>query len=181
MAKVNSPRLLVSTRVEPQDSPQKVAAAVQKLFPDWVAEPKLPDDETFPVKRNSLRVSCEGCAPDRLLEQIGKQRILDTALDVMSQNLRGDAAWFLLSLQAASAGKVSFTLPDEGENAGSIRIEMEGEGLAEWLEDVTWHSGRDLIPRSVADDKRMHTDGSPGEWFDAKGRPTINKDEESLD
>ncbi len=181
MSGVNSPRLSVSTRIQPQDSPQKVAEAVQRLFPDWVSETPLPDSEAFPVARVSLRVNCDGCAPDRLLEQIESQRILDTALDVMSQNLRGDSSWFDLSLQAAVAGKVAFSLADEPENAGSIRVEMEGKGLAEWLESVTWHQGRNSVPRTVNDDLRMQADGSPGEWFDGKGRPTINKDQESLD
>ena len=64
----------------------------------------------------------------------------------------------------------------EGENpvGGTIHIQMKSEDLASWIEEATWHPGRHEIPREIGDDFSMSGDGSVTEWFDKKGRPTIN-------
>jgi len=112
---------------------------------------------------------------DTLLETARNQRILDTALDAMTMELEGDSTGFALSRQAALAGKVSFVI-DERAIGGEMRIGLTGENLAVWLEEQTWHAGRNSIPRSVGDDLAMSDDGEPVEWFDRKGNRTSGED-----
>lgn len=112
---------------------------------------------------------------DTLLKAIRNQRILDTALDAMTLELDGDSTGFSLSRQAALAGKASFVIGNRGIG-GEMRIGLTGDDLADWLEQQTWHAGRDSIPRSVGDELSMDDGGEPVEWFDRKGRRTIGED-----
>ena len=59
---------------------------------------------------------------------------------------------------------------------GVIEVGLQGENLGLWLEQQTWHEGRNSIPRTVGDDLQMENDGTPKEWFDNRGRRTINLD-----
>ena len=34
-----------------------------------------------------------------------------------------------------------------------------------WIEEMTWHNGRDEIPRTVDDELKMRSDGVPQDWF----------------
>jgi predicted RNA binding protein with dsRBD fold (UPF0201 family) len=102
------------------------------------------------------------------LEQIEKQRIMDTALDAMALDLSADSTQFSLSRQAALAGKVAFVLPGERALGGTMRVELEGPELAAWIEQVTWHPGRREVPRSISDEVAMRPDGEVTEWFDVE-------------
>ena len=57
-----------------------------------------------------------------------------------------------------------------------MRVGLTGENLAVWLEEQTWHAGRNSIPRSVGDDLAMSDDGETVEWFDRKGNRTSGDD-----
>ncbi len=163
----------VSTTIRPYDDPEKIVQAILSLFPDW-STPNTPKSGSFPIARDSFEVNCEGCSPDTMIEALTQQRILDTALDVMSIHIEGDSTWFLISRQAAIAKKVAFILEEENPVGGTIRIEIKSDNLASWIEEVTWHPGRQEIPREIGDELRMSDDGTVAEWFDQKGRPTMN-------
>ena len=171
-----SPLVTVSTRVMPHEIGGACIKAVENIFPDFFIE-NLPADEAFPVSREAIEFTCEGLAPDRLLELLSEQRILDTALDAMSLNLQGSSTLFLLSRQAALSRKVAFVLETERTIGGVIEVMLESEDLADWLQEATWHPGRRDIPRSVGDELGMQSDGSVTEWFDKKGRSTIQTDD----
>ena len=171
-----SPLVTVSTRVMPHEISGACIEAVENIFPDFFIE-KLPDDEEFPVSREAIEFTCEGLAPDCLLELLSEQRILDTALDAMSLNLQGSSTLFLLSRQAALSRKVAFVLETERTTGGVIEVVLESEDLGDWLQEATWHPGRREIPRSVGDELSMRSDGSVTEWFDGKGRSTIQTDD----
>ena len=109
-----------------------------------------------------------------MLEALTQQRILDTALDVMSIHIESDSTWFLISRQAALAKKIAFILEDDDPVGGIIQIGMKSDDLVAWIEEVTWHPGRHEIPREIGDEYGMSDDGSASEWFDRKGRPTMN-------
>ena len=171
-----SPLVTVSTRVMPHEIGEACLKAVERIFPDFFVE-NIPDDESFPVNREAVELICEGLAPDRLLELLTEQRILDTALDAMSLNLHGNSTSFLISRQAALSGKVAFVLETERTIGGVIEVILESEDLVDWLQEATWHPGRQEIPRSVGDELSMRSDGSVTEWFDKKGRSTIQTDD----
>ena len=178
------PHVSVSTCVFAHEVGSRCVDAVLKIFPDFSVE-NMPQDADFPVKREAIDLVCEGVSPDRFLELLAEQRILDTALDAISLNLRegvsGDGPTtttsFLISRQAALSGKVAFVLESEQTVGGVIEVELVGEDLADWIQEATWHSGRRDVPREVGDDLSMRSDGRVTEWFDQKGRPTIHTDD----
>ena len=178
------PHVTVSTCVFAHEVGPRCVDAVLKIFPDFSVE-NVPQEAVFPVKRSEIELVCEGVSPDRFLELIAEQRILDTALDSMSLNLRrgggGDESptttKFLISRQAALSGKVAFVLESEQTVGGVIEVELEGEDLADWIQEATWHSGRRDVPREIGDELSMRSDGRVTEWFDQKGRPTIHTDD----
>ena len=171
-----APLVVVSTRVMPHEIGSVCVKAVQNIFPDFLIE-KVPDEEEFPVIRETVELTCEGLAPDHLLELLAEQRILDTALDAMSLNLQDTSTSFLISRQAALSGKVAFVLETERTIGGIIEVMLESQNLVDWLQEATWHPGRREIPRTVGDELSMRSDGSVTEWFDRKGRSTIQTDD----
>jgi len=171
-----SPEVWVDTAVEAHESLEKSITSVQAIFPDWIPgdyEPKA----TFPRQKQRTSLTAEVSNIDKLLELCSSQRILDTALDAMTMDRSEDAVMFQLGRQAALAGKISFVLTGERALGGVMQVTMVGEGVIGWLEEATWHSGRNDIPRLVGDELRMDHAGEPVEWFDNAGRPTFYSDE----
>ena len=97
----------------------------------------------------------------------------------MSMDLEINSTVFDISRQAAMAGKVSFVL-DKKTLGGKISISLAGDELDLWLEEQTWHEGRNEIPRFSKDEFSMRYNGEPTEWFDKRGYPTINQEEDSV-
>jgi predicted RNA binding protein with dsRBD fold (UPF0201 family) len=153
--------VIVSTIITGADSPDKVMEAVHRLFPGFSCE--VPEEPSFPVDRN-LVLAASAVPLDEFLSAIHTQRILDTSLDAMSENLNEDSTIFHILRQAALAGKVAYPLPGESPLGGVITIEIEGTDLADWIEAATWHNGRDTIPRHVDDDFKMRGDGEAITW-----------------
>jgi predicted RNA binding protein with dsRBD fold (UPF0201 family) len=161
---MSDPRATLTVEVRPSDDPERVAEAVNALFPD-LQPPELPE-LGFPGMENSHIWRVEGVELGTFLEQVEKQRIMDTALDAMALEMGSNITHFSLSRQAALAGKVAFVLPGERALGGTMQVELEGHDLAAWIEQVTWHPGRREVPRSISDDVAMRPDGEVTEWFD---------------
>jgi len=168
--------LTVSTSLRSHEDPMRVVESVQVIFPDWDVE-NIPEKGQFPITRDEVKLTCVGCSPDSFIEALTEQRILDTALDVMSIKLREDVTKFSIGRQAAIAGRVTFILDQEQPIGGTIDVDIECEELDSWIEEVTWHPGRYEVPRKIGDELRMTNSGNVREWFDRNGNPTINKDE----
>ena len=98
------------------------------------------------------------------LHQLHEQRILDTALDAMSTEMKETTTTFSISRQAAVAGKISFPIPGDEPIGGVFRITISGEGLDDWLQAATWHSGRGQVPRHINDERAMGEDGEATTW-----------------
>ena len=90
----------------------------------------------------------------------------------MAMGLADDYTTFSLSRQSALVGKASFVL-DGDLFGGTMRVVVEGRDLDMWLEQQTWHSGRDTVPRRAGDEFAMSREGTPREWFDGGGRRTM--------
>ena len=160
------PRARLTATLGPADSYAAVCEAIRQLFPLSIPEERDDGEPGFPAMEIRPEIVIEGLDMTRFFEQILKQRICDSALDCMSQNLSENETNFRISSQAAMAGKVAFVLPYENVHGGTFQIGLESESLSAWLESSTWHHGRDRIPRKVGDDNRMRGDGFPQEWFD---------------
>ena len=164
----------ISTVLYPHEDPARVVESVRGLFPDWMPNAE-PENSAFPQRR--LAVILEGASDsiETLLESARDQRILDTALDAMSMRLEGDYTEFSISRQASMAGKLSFVL-EERALGGEITVSIQMAELADWLQRMTWHPGRDSIPRSIGDGLSMSEQGEPVEWFDKRGNRTLGED-----
>ncbi len=165
------PTISVSTVIRPHEDPRKVTESVQALFPDWSPE-SVPDGQRFPNSRGEVELKGASGSLDVVLKIVREQRVLDTAFDAMAMSLVGGSTTFSLSRQSALAGKVSFVL-DNAPLGGTMEVVVEGRDLGLWLEQQTWHGGRDSITRSTGDELAMTEEGEPSEWFDSKGRKTI--------
>ena len=153
--------VIVSSRLTGADSPNKVLQSIQKIFPGFTFP--LDTEPEFPSAQDSI-MAASAIPLDLFLDLIHSQRILDTALDAMSRDLVDKHTIFNISRQAALAGKVSFVMPNEYPLGGVITIEIEGEGLDDWLEAATWHKGRDVIPRQIGDEFQMTNSGESVTW-----------------
>ena len=171
-----APHVTVSTCVSTHEIGRRCMDAVLKIFPDFSAD-NVPLDADFPVKRDNVELVCEGVSPDRFLELLAEQRILDTALDAMSLNIQANSTNFLISRQAALSGKVAFVLETEQTVGGVIEIALECDDLVDWIQEATWHPGRQDVPRVVGDELSMRSDGGVTEWFDQKGRATFQTED----
>ncbi len=169
------PIIWVTTLVKSHEDPEKVIHAIRNIFPEWDPE-SVPEGSSFPIKRGTVEISGKSDSLDGMLSIVRENRILDTALDVMSMGSVGRKAEFSISRQSASIGKVSFVLNEE-PLGGVIEVLLEGPEIGLWLEQQTWHSGRDSIPRSIGDEISMSDEGEPAEWFDVKGRRTMGEAE----
>ena len=157
------PKVRVSTMVRSHDDPDKVKDSVRSIFPDW--EPSnFPEKSSFPVTRSSEMISAEIPSIDGLLSILRENRVLDTALDAMAMKSHKGGTVFYLPRQSASIGKVSFVL--EGNALGGlIEVLLDGTDIEIWLEQQTWHIGRESIPREVGDEYSMDSYGDASEWF----------------
>lgn len=155
-------RVRVQTELKGADSPRNVQQALLNLFPDISAD-EHPNEPEF---GNAIDVvwSHDGVSLGPFLQQLHEQRILDTALDAMSQSLRENCTRFAVSRLAAYAGKIAFPIPGENPLGGVLTIEIEGDGLEDWLQAATWHEGRSQVPRAINDDLAMADDGEASTW-----------------
>lgn len=169
------PKITVSSIVETYEDPDKVVSSIKEIFPCWNPD-SIIDQTEFPSTREPVLISGATNSLDGLLSIVRDNRTLDTALDSMAMNSSDNLASFSISRQSASIGKISFTL-GERPLGGTIEVSLEGEDVRLWLEQQTWHSGRDKIPRSIGDEVSMGKEGTPSEWFDVKGRRTMILDD----
>tara|TARA_B100000676_G_scaffold226618_1_gene224420 strand:+ start:1303 stop:1662 length:360 start_codon:yes stop_codon:yes gene_type:complete len=116
------------------------------------------------VTRSSEVVSAEIQSIDGFLSILRENRVLDTALDAMAMKAHEGGTVFYLSRQSASIGKVSFVL-EQNALGGLIEVTLEGSDIEIWLEQQTWHIGREKVPRVVGDEYSMSSDGDAAEWF----------------
>lgn len=165
------PEILVSTIVRSHDDPAKVIDSVRSIFPDWIPDKNL-ERSDFPVRRESEEVIGKADSLDNLLSKLREARVLDTALDAMAMHSDDEGTVFSLSRQSASIGKVSFVL-EESPLGGTMEITLTGRDIVIWLEQATWHNGREIVPREVGDELAMNETGDASEWFESGSKRRV--------
>ena len=156
--------MTIKAEISASDSLSNVIMAIQELFPNA----KIPDTKkinNFPIKIEKKDIIINNIDYKFFFERIHETRIADTALDCMSHNLFSNRTTFKISRQAALAGKVSFVLDNEFPLGGIFEIEVESENINAWIEEMTWHKGREEIPREINDELKMRRDGTSQDWF----------------
>ena len=155
----------ISAKVKSFEVVKKIEEAIRVFFPTWMNRNYLDDIEKFPSKRAEFTMIDEIDTLEVFFEKLRQQKILDTAFDVMTINLENDKTNFSISRQSALSGKISFILGDKALG-GTIDIFIQKQELGSWLEQQTWHIGRNMVPRSIGDEYSMNSDGEPNEWFE---------------
>lgn len=114
--------ITVHAMVRPTERVEKVASAVERIFPGLIMDIRADRVEAYD-------------GPDSMMnfhKLLREQKILDTARSVMTKGLVGNAIQFRLNKQAALMGKVNFP-PDE-EPLGSLHVQITGgERVIDWL------------------------------------------------
>ena len=155
----------ISTDVSLGESIARIVDAVRCIFPEFSTSTNL-SPSSFPCSNQKISLQSEGMSLANFLGLAAQQRVLDTALDSMSEHLIDDVSIFSISRQAAMVEKISFCRKGESVLGGIITITLKGLQLAEWIEEATWHPGRDAVPRNVRDELSMGEDGEPITWID---------------
>ncbi len=139
--------ITVHAIVRPTERVEKVASAVERIFPGLIMDIRADRVEAYD-------------GPDSMMnfhKLLREQKILDTARSVMTKGLVGNAIQFRLNKQAALMGKVNFP-PDE-EPLGSLHVQiMGGERVIDWLAPRTENGVpikeidlEDIDPEGVSD------------------------------
>ncbi len=139
--------ITVHAIVRPTERVEKVASAVERIFPGLIMDIRADRVEAYD-------------GPDSMMnfhKLLREQQILDTARSVMTKGLVGNAIQFRLNKQAALMGKVNFP-PDE-EPLGSLHVQiMGGERVIDWLAPRTENGVpikeidlEDIDPEGVSD------------------------------
>ena len=121
------PEISISTVIRSHEDPRKVIDSIMGLFPQWTPSSN-PVVQKFPNNREDIEISGTAESLDNVLSILRDNRILDTALDAMSMNMRDGKTTFSLSRQSALVGKVSFVL-DGIPLGGTMEICLQGEDL----------------------------------------------------
>jgi len=118
--------VVVYSSVRPTERVEKVASAIENIFPGMVMDIRADRIEAYDGLE-SLR---------NLHKLLREQSILDTARGVMLRGRIGETISFQLNKQAAFMGIVSF--PPEEEPLGSLHVQiMGGEMVIDWLAPET--------------------------------------------
>jgi len=116
----------VYSSVRPTERVEKVASAIENIFPGMVMDIRADRIEAYDGLE-SLR---------NLHKLLREQSILDTARTVMLRGRVSETILFQLNKQAAFMGIVSF--PPEEEPLGSLHVQiMGGEMVIDWLAPET--------------------------------------------
>ena len=116
----------LETKLSGADLPEKVFTSITNLFPNFTIDNNLSNPELGNAKDQLIHSS--NLSIDIFLQQLHKQKILDTALDSMSLNLDSNECYFHISRQAALSGKISFNIPGEFPLGGTMKITLQGNG-----------------------------------------------------
>jgi len=116
----------VYSSVRPTERVEKVASAIENIFPGMVMDIRADRIEAYDGLE-SLK---------NLHKLLREQSILDTARGVMLRGRVGETISFQLNKQAAFMGIVSF--PPEEEALGSLHVQIiGGERIIDWLAPET--------------------------------------------
>ncbi len=129
-------KLRVEADIRPTESPEKVEAAVRKIFPSITLEH---------VGHSLVGESTEMESLSRLHQLLRQQAILDSARSVMFSNRSDNSTRLMLNKQVAFVGRISFT---DGESPlGPIVVSLEAseiELLIDYLAPRT-REGRPIL------------------------------------
>jgi len=155
----------LKAKINSVDSRENVELAIKELFPNAIIPINEDGEVNFPVVKEKANIEINNIDYSYFFERIHATKIADTALDCMSQNIENETSTFQISRQAALAGKIAFILSNEIPLGGCFELTMISPNIIAWIEEVTWHKGREEVPREINDELKMRSDGVAQDWF----------------
>ena len=115
------PEIRVTARCHPTEEREKIAQAIQGIFPDAQFEGADP-------------IVASSSSLDNFAELLRRQRIRDAARQVMRKNKRGQVTTFNLNKQVATVGKLSFS--EEEHPLGDIEVAIRADDLDSLIDKI---------------------------------------------
>ncbi|RLF67660.1 MAG: hypothetical protein DRN26_01740 [Thermoplasmata archaeon] len=138
-------RVKIRVPLNPTEDEEKVKNAILNIFPDAVMRT---EGEYIIAETNNLRT---------LKELLEKQRIRDTARDVLMTSIVGNHIVFKINKQVATVGRVNFSVT-EGP-LGDIEVDIEAEEGENVNEIINYIAPSTLPPgvepRRLSDDELL--------------------------
>lgn len=116
-------RVEVRAELQPSEDPDKVAEAVNNIFPSL----ELEITEDFIIGETTDLESLEN-----FKNKLGLQAIRDSARSEMMKGKEGNSVHFLLNKQAATVDKISFS--DGNTPLGTIKVSIEAEEIDDLID-----------------------------------------------
>ncbi len=108
-------KVKVRTPLRPTEDPEKVKEAIKTIFPD------------AKVEIFKGEVKAEGRSLDKVKELLERQRIRDSAREILKRGVNGDHILFRLNKQVATTGRVNFSISEGPLGDLEVDVELEGE------------------------------------------------------
>ncbi len=117
-------KVKVRTPLRPTEDPEKVKEAIKAIFPD--AEVRVLEGE----------IKAEGRSLEKVKELLERQRIRDSAREILKGGVQGDHITFRLNKQVATTGRVNFAISEGPLGDLEVDVELEGESPDEVIDFV---------------------------------------------
>ncbi len=114
--------IVIEADVNPTEDVEKIKNAILQIFPD----------ARFELLAGEIRAISKSM--DNFGKILKEERIRDAARSVLLGNLYQDEIIFSINKQAATMGKISFSVGNVP--LGDIRITIRGEGLRDMIERI---------------------------------------------
>ena len=128
---MNGVDIVITVKIFPTESVEKVQQAVQNLFP--TSSMKLQSQQL----ENHLHAKLNDKSGLTLFfVRLREQRILAAARRVLRRGLAEKSVLFYLNKQAAFANRISFSEPVDELSLGAIKVHIlcdDPEGMIDWL------------------------------------------------
>ncbi|UCH37309.1 MAG: hypothetical protein JSV76_06440 [Candidatus Bathyarchaeota archaeon] len=128
---MNGVNVVITVKIFPTESVEKVQQAVQNLFPTVTEKFQSQQLESH------LHIEVNGESGLTLIfARLREQRILAAARRVFRRGLAEKSVLFYLNKQAALANRISFCEPMDELSLGSIKVQIfcdDPEGIIDWL------------------------------------------------
>jgi len=116
--------IVIKTTVFPTEDAAKIEAALLEVFPD------------IELEREQDELIGTSCSLNTFIELLTKQRIRDTAREIILKNREGDTSVFHLNKQIATVSKACFA--EEGESSlGDIQVSLTLENWETFIALLT--------------------------------------------
>ena len=85
--------ITITTMLRPYEDSDNVITSINNIFPDWRSD-SIITKQSFPTNRLTTKIKGYSINFEKFILLLRKQKILDTAFDVMTKNLKINYTFF---------------------------------------------------------------------------------------